>query len=101
MSTAFDAPVSDIATRIASFPRWHYEFELDGHLTPIFDPAYANRHRQRRRYFFDALLHTCGGSLKGLRVLDLGCNAGFWSLAAIEGGCDLVYGVDGRAMHVE
>jgi tRNA (mo5U34)-methyltransferase len=101
MSTASDASDSTIETRIASFPRWHYEFELDGHKTPIFDPAYVNRHRQRRRYFFDALLHACGGSLKGLRVLDLGCNAGFWSLAAIEGGCDFVYGVDGRAMHVE
>ena len=43
----------------------------------------------------------CGGSLRGKRVLDLGCNAGFWSLAAIESGCDFVLGIDGRAMHVE
>ncbi len=91
---------TDIAARIASFPRWHYEFDLAGHVTPIFDPIFANRHRQRRRYFFDALLQTCGGTLEGLRVLDLGCNAGFWSLAAIEAGCSFVHGVDGRTMHV-
>jgi SAM-dependent methyltransferase len=60
-----------------------------------------NRHEQRRRYFFDALLKVNDGSLKGLRVLDLGCNAGFWSLQAIEAGADFVLGVDGRQMHVE
>jgi tRNA (mo5U34)-methyltransferase len=91
----------ELAVRIASFPRWHYEFNLAGHVTPIFDPIFANRHRQRKRYFFDALLRICGGSLQGMRVLDLGCNAGFWSLAAAEAGCAFVYGVDGRAMHVE
>jgi SAM-dependent methyltransferase len=34
-------------------------------------------------------------------VLDLASNAGFWSLAAIEAGCDYVLGVDGRQMHVD
>jgi tRNA (mo5U34)-methyltransferase len=34
-------------------------------------------------------------------VLDLGCNAGFWSLAAIEAGAEFVLGIDGRQMHVD
>jgi ribosomal protein L11 methylase PrmA len=34
-------------------------------------------------------------------VLDLGCNAGFWSLAAIDAGADLVVGIDGRQMHID
>jgi SAM-dependent methyltransferase len=42
-----------------------------------------------------------GGSLRGHRVLDLGCNAGFWALAAIEAGAEFVLGVDGRQMHVD
>ena len=46
-------------------------------------------------------MKICGGSLQGKRVLDLGCNAGFWSLQAIEAGADFVLGVDGRQMHVE
>jgi tRNA (mo5U34)-methyltransferase len=91
----------DIADRIASFPVWHYEIDLQGHLTPIRDPAWANRHRQRRDYMIPPLAEAAGGSLAGMRVLDLGCNAGYWSLQAIEHGADFVLGVDGRRMHVE
>jgi tRNA (mo5U34)-methyltransferase len=91
----------ELRTRIASFPRWHYEFDLQGVKTPIFNPAHANRHRERVRYFFDPLVEVFDGSLKGKRVLDLGCNAGFWSLKAIEAGCDFVLGIDGRQMHID
>jgi len=90
-----------IATKIASFPRWHYQFELNGHVTPIHPPQRANSHRQRKRYFFDPLVELCGGSLEGKRVLDLGCNAGYWSLQAIEHGADFVLGIDGREMHID
>ena len=90
-----------IAEKIASFPRWHYQMELGGHLTPIFDADHVNRHRQRELYFFDPLVAHYGGSLEGKRVLDLGCNAGFWSLKALEAGCDFVWGIDGREMHIE
>ena len=34
-------------------------------------------------------------------MLDLGCNAGFWSLKAVESGADFVLGIDGRQMHVD
>jgi tRNA (mo5U34)-methyltransferase len=87
--------------RVASFPRWHYEFDLDGVRTPIFNRTHVNRHAQRREYFFTPLVRLCGGSLAGKRVLDLGCNAGFWSLAAVEAGAELVVGIDGRQMHVD
>ena len=87
--------------KINSFERWHYQFELNGILTPIADPNRVNRHMQRRAYFFEPLLELFGGSLKGKRILDIGCNAGFWSLQAIEAGCEYVLGVDGRDMHVE
>jgi SAM-dependent methyltransferase len=92
----------ELQRRIDAFARWHYSFQFEGGIsTPIADPAEDNRHAQRRRYFFDALLRVHGGSLRGRRVLDLGCNAGFWSLQAIEAGADFVLGVDGRQMHVE
>jgi SAM-dependent methyltransferase len=92
---------TDIASRIAQFERWHYELELDGHRTPVWDPGHRNRHRQRSRYVFDSLVRACGGSLRGRRVLDLGCNAGWWSLAALDAGAEHVVGIDGRRMHVE
>jgi len=59
------------------------------------------RHKERKKYFFDFLVQLLGGSLVGKRVLDLGCNAGFWSLCAVESGCDFVLGIDGRLMHID
>jgi SAM-dependent methyltransferase len=87
--------------RVAGFPHWHYEFDLNGVRTPITNPEFANRHRERKRYFFDPLVNLCGGSLAGKRILDLGCNAGFWSLAALEAGADFVLGVEGRQMYMD
>ncbi len=92
----------ELQERIAAFPRWHYRFEFEGGVsTPVVDPGKVNRHEQRRRYFFDALLRVSGGSLAGKRVLDLGCNAGWWSLHAIEAGAEHVLGVDVRQTHID
>jgi tRNA (mo5U34)-methyltransferase len=92
----------ELESRIASFPGWYYRFEFDnGVVTPVGDPSTVNRHRQRRAYFFEPLLALAGGSLSGRRVLDLGCNAGFWSLQALEAGADFVLGVDARQMHID
>jgi tRNA (mo5U34)-methyltransferase len=92
----------ELASRIAEFPAWSYRFEFDGGIrTPSVDPAMVNRHEQRRRYFFEPLLALAEGSLRGRRVLDLGCNAGFWSLAAIEAQADFVLGVDAKPTYLE
>ena len=92
---------AEVRRRIDAFERWHYEFDLNGVKTPINDPTRVNRHRQRKRYFFDPIVDVLGGSLNGKRVLDLGCNAGYWSLSALEAGADYVLGIDGRQMHVD
>jgi len=92
----------ELERRIAAFRGWQYEFELAGGVrTPVLTRALVNRQRQRYRYFFDALLGVTGGSLSGRRVLDLGCNAGFWSLAAVEAGAEFVLGVDAQQSHLE
>lgn len=94
--------VAALADRVNSFAQWHYEIDLgDGVVTPIFDRTVVNRHKQRERYFFDPLVTLCGGSLAGKRVLDIGCNAGYWSLKALDAGADFVLGVDGREMHID
>jgi tRNA (mo5U34)-methyltransferase len=90
-----------IRLAIASFPRWHYQFDLRGEVTPIWRQDQINRHDQRARYFFDPLVEFFGGSLKGKRVLDLGCNAGFWALRALRANCDYVVGIDARQTHVD
>jgi tRNA (mo5U34)-methyltransferase len=90
---------TELRQQVESFKRWHYTMELgQGVVTPGPDP---NRTEQRRRYAFDRLLTLMGGTLKGMRVLDLGCNAGYWSLCAIEADADYVFGIDGRQMHVD
>lgn len=91
----------EIKEKIASFPRWYYEFDLKGNLTPVPKKKRAKRHEQRKQYFFDPLVRLFGGSLAGKRVLDLGCNAGFWSLSAVRAGCDYVLGIDDRRMNVD
>src|SRR5262245_43303161 len=96
-----EAQLVDLAAEVARFERWHYQFDLGGVRTPIFDPDHVRRHAERRAYFFEPLVRLCGGSLRGKRVLDLGCNAGWWSLQAIEAGCDHVLGIDGRPAHIE
>lgn len=92
----------ELERRIAAFPSWSYLFEFEGGVaTPVFNREAVNRQEQRRRYFFEALLGVTGGSLAGRRVLDLGCNAGFWALQAAEAGADFVLGLDAREWHVE
>jgi SAM-dependent methyltransferase len=92
----------ELARRIAAFPAWSYRFEFEGGVsTPSFNRAMVNRHEQRRRYFFEPLLQLTGGSLQGRRVLDLGCNAGFWSLATVEAQADFVLGVDAKQTYLE
>jgi tRNA (mo5U34)-methyltransferase len=92
----------ELEDRIAAFPGWRYEFQFEnGVRTPISDQGIVNRQAQRRRYFFDRLLHVTGGSLAGRRVLDLGCNAGFWALQAIEAGAEFVLGIDARESYLQ
>lgn len=101
-----------LQSRIASFDETHYRFVDFTNLGDYPEPVrsservarnelLANRHRQRSHYFFDRLLSLTNGSLRGHRVLDLGCNAGFWSLKAAQAGADFVLGIDGREIHVD
>lgn len=92
----------ELERRIAAFPRWHYRFQFEGGIvTPVAHSGQINRHEQRRRYFFEALLQVMGGSLRGQRVLDLGCNAGLWSLLAVEAGANFVLGLDVHRPYIE
>jgi SAM-dependent methyltransferase len=87
----------EVARRVDEFPRWRYPFGFVG--AP---PARRDREiraLERKRYFFDPVVELLGG-LDGKRVLDLGCNSGFWSLCAAEAGCEFVLGVDGGNEHI-
>jgi len=96
----------EIVRRINSFPYWIYPFDLKGHKTPLpknLDSyiRFESRPFKRKKYILNPIIKLCGGSLKGKRVLDLGCNSGFWSLSVIEEGADFVLGIDARQMFIE
>jgi 2-polyprenyl-3-methyl-5-hydroxy-6-metoxy-1,4-benzoquinol methylase len=79
------------------FHRWKYPFVIDGANTldpsnPV-DSKVLRRVEFRKQLFMDALLRS--GFLRGKRVLDLGCNSGYWTyLAAKEGDAAYVEGVE-------
>ncbi len=92
----------ELRQKVESFERWHYQIDLgNGVVTPVGGTKSVNQTNQRRSIFFDRLLSVTNGTLEGMRILDLGCNAGYWSLQAIEAGADFVFGIDGRQMHVD
>lgn len=89
-----------IREQVASFPYWHYAFDLGYGIVTQPGHGDANRQAQRLAHLFPPLLHLSGGSLHGLTVLDAGCNQGFWSIEAAKAGAQSVLGMDGRAEHV-
>lgn len=102
MVPATDSTASDLEKRIASLSPWHYRFRFPGGVeTPVRDPAWSNRHAQRYNYFFSPLLAEHPSLFAGARVLDLGCNAGFWTLKALEAGAREVIAVDARELHLQ
>lgn len=50
---------------------------------------------------FPTLLDACGGSFEGLRVLDVACNCGGFSVEASKHGADYVLGVDVVDRYIE
>lgn len=96
----------EIEGRMKNFPYWAYSYELKGRLTPIPQKVnsyaiYRNRSLKRKQYILDPVIKLFGGSLRNKRVLDLGCNSGFWSLCAIQEGADFALGIDARKMFIE
>lgn len=59
------------------------------------------RMREAVNFFFPPLLKLFGGSLKGLRVLDVGCNCGGFSFEASKYGPEEVIGIDADEKNIE
>jgi SAM-dependent methyltransferase len=77
------------------FTRWNFQFEIDGCVTldPVKSHGLLRRIAGRKRLFLEPMIQS--GFLKGKRILDLGCNSGYWSYASlVEGGATHVTGID-------
>ncbi len=84
--------------RIKSFDYWHYPFDLgDG---VVIESRHAKSALELREFLWATVLERFGGSLEGMHVLDIGCNAGFWSLDAHRLGAARVLGIDARPVHI-
>ena len=77
-------------------------FQHDVEIAPgVFTNLHIHRIRHAVNLFFPGLLRLCGGSLRGLRVLDVGCNCGGFSFMARKFGADEVVGIDPRESHLK
>jgi SAM-dependent methyltransferase len=74
---------------------WYYRFDLDGVRTDITAPCDHHGHREV------ALPPAASLYLQGKTVLDVGCNEGGYSLAALQAGARRLDGVDCRSINVE
>jgi 2-polyprenyl-3-methyl-5-hydroxy-6-metoxy-1,4-benzoquinol methylase len=83
---------------------WHYPFKF-GDFSVEADELHfrglQGRHYKRYFHIFPALLSLTGGSLSSQTVLEIGCNAGFWTLQARRAGAASVLGLDISAKNVE
>lgn len=85
---------STTAKKVAELGPWAEAFSFEGVQTvaPKRFLQLEQRTLARRSLFMDPLIKS--GALEDKRVLDLGCNAGYWTLAAMDGGARFVTGVD-------
>ncbi len=83
--------------------RWFYPFEFNGRLVDTERKdiqEIRTRHQQRYLHIFSALLALTGGSLANYSVLDVACNAGFWSIQAQRCGAQRVLGIDASPQNI-
>lgn len=92
---------SELQVQIDRQSTWYYEFNLRGRKTPVKDRTSIIRHEQRKDYFFKELVKLNGGTLAGKRLLDMGCNEGYFLLGAASNGCDSLYGIDQSQQNID
>src|SRR5437773_9867194 len=87
-----------VLERIQSFDYWHYPFDLGDGI--VIESKHAKSALELRDFLWPTVLERFRGSLEGMHVLDIGCNAGFWSLEAHRLGAARVLGIDPRPVHI-
>ena len=99
------SPLSEaqIAAKVKEY-FWHYPFQFGEVFVDADGPHFRGlrgRHYQRYFHIFPPLLTLLGGSLAGKTVLDIACNAGFWTIQARRAGARSVLGLDLGPKNVE
>lgn len=82
--------------RIAELGPWFHNLEIDGVQTA---PTHFLGDYPREK--FERFSHALPTDLTGLSVLDIGCNAGFYSLEMKRRGAKRVLGIDSEPLYLE
>ncbi len=96
----------EIESEIQRLAPFHHKVDLPFGLS-TYDPKCSLRHREQTRldtlikHAFPELLKACGGSLKGNRVIDIGCNCGGFSVEVINRGAEYALGIDVADHYIE
>jgi tRNA (mo5U34)-methyltransferase len=78
-----------IAARVRELGEWFHNMDLGGVLTA---PNHFLGDYPRAQW--DRFSHVVPASLRGMTVLDIGCNAGFYAIEMKKRGADRVLGID-------
>jgi tRNA (mo5U34)-methyltransferase len=90
---------SEMEAQLAELAPFHHAIELPFGLS-TYDAATARHDRERTRlrslidHLWPHMLEAHGGSLAGLRVLDIACNCGGFAIEAARAGAAEVVGID-------
>ena len=102
------APLSqdEIRSEVERLAPFHHDIELPFGLR-TYDPSLARRDDESSRlsnliaHAWPAILDAAGGTFEGKRILDVGCNCGGFSVAAVNSGADYVLGIDVAKRYIE
>jgi tRNA (mo5U34)-methyltransferase len=89
----------EIKHQVQRLAPFHHDVELPFGIRTCL-PELSRREAERTRFStlvrhgFPTVLEMCGGSFHGLRVLDVACNCGGFSMYAAQHGADYVLGID-------
>ena len=97
----------EIKEEIKRFDDWEWGYNLDGIIQRPNNLKHEALQKLKLNHLFDGIRSTLGvpdskeKPLKGLRVLDVGCGEGIFSIAARQLGADYVLGLEPRQEKVE
>lgn len=94
----------EIEAQLAQFD-WFFPFVFDDIAAPTAHPmapaALSNAFANRFLHIFSGIHTLTGGSLVGKRVLDVGCNSGFFAILARRAEAASVLGIDASPKNIE
>lgn len=82
----------ELIEKASEFDYWFFPYKIgDGKEIRATEEKYSEMHYKKIDHILSPAIDLiCGGSLKGLRVLDCGCNSGFFSFECMyKEGCRL------------